>query len=331
MANHFKNLLCSFFVVITINSANAGSDTVNDGLPVKSFHFVWRAESPVDIFNIIKILDSNDFSKLYIGLTKSVCLDYEFWDCEEAIWTAEDLNLIIEHAQSYGFDVALEIKMLNKIKKSFKHLTNLKYNEETLDPELPEFSMLYDATFEYIGNVLGISEILLGYDEIYGFSNEDRFALEQTGQKMLPSNLFIDAVNTASVLGDIHGLSVAIWGDMLIDNVTLPCSGSKHNHGNSLTGYGENLLPYIPKNIKIIAWYYKETQSFCGMEILMQYGFTLAAAVLLPNETREKLLAYSYENKVPETIFTSFRFIRDKRVNSAKDLCNILKLGECSE
>ena len=147
---------------------------------------------------------------------------------------------------------------------------------------------------------------------------------------MLPKELFIDAVNTASVVGDIHGLSVAIWGDMLLDNNLLPCSGSKHNHGSSLSGYGQNLLPYIPKNIKIISSYYKNTQDFCGIDILIQNGFEVAVAVFQPTETRDNLLAHAYKNKIPEAIFTSFRFIRHKR-NSPSDLCNMLELGDCSE
>ena len=330
VASHFRRLLFVLLAIMVTSSATSGSHNQNNAFQKKSFHFVWRGESLDKISDIISLLERNSYHKLYIGLTKSVCLEYEFWDCGEAIWTADELLLIIAKAKSHGLEVVLEIKLLNKIKKSFKHLPHLLYNDETLDPGIPEFSLLYDATFEYVVNDLGISEILIGYDEIFGFSNKDKLVLEQIGQKMLPNELFIDAVNTASVVGDIHGLSVGIWGDMLLRNTSLPCPGSKHNHGSSLSGYGQNLLPYIPKNIKIISWYYRNTQYFCGIDILIQNGFQVAVAVFQPNETRDRLLAHAHKNNIPEAIFTSFRFIRHKR-NSPSDLCNMLELGDCSE
>ena len=303
----------------------------NTKIDQKSFHFVWRNESPAFLYEMIQMLDKNNFDKLYIGITKSVCLEVSYWDCGVSMWSADELIQVIEYAKSYGLIVAVEIKMLNKTKKSFGHLKTMHINDETLDPEAAEFTDLYNKTFEYVAKVLGVSEIVIGFDEIYGFSSKEKLALEKANQIMLPSSLFIQASNTAYVLGLVNNLSVTIWGDMLIDNDSLSCPGSKHNHGSSSTGYNSNLLPYIPKNIKILAWYYNNTSSFCGIDLLRGYGFSVAVAVFKPNETRENLLNYASENNVNETVFTSFRYIRHKDIETADDLCKLLELGDCGE
>ncbi|MDC1500150.1 hypothetical protein N8388_02725 [Octadecabacter sp.] len=258
-------------IIITLNSSLIGASALevpSNNTDQKSFHLVWRNETPAFLRNKIQMLDENNFDKLYIGVTRSVCLEYKYWDCRSSIWSAQELISIIEYAQSYDLIVAIEIKMLNKTKKSFEHLKNMHFNDETLDPRTPEFVDLYNTTFKYVANVLGVSEIVIGFDEIYGFSSKDKLALNKADQLMLPSSLFIRAVNTAHVLGIINDLSVSIWGDMLIDNNSLNCPGSKHNHGNYFTGYNSELLPYIPKNVKVISWYYKNTNSFCGVDLL---------------------------------------------------------------
>ena len=319
-----------FLVFLYSNEAYALQDS-NTRIDQKSFHFVWRDESPGFLYEMIQMLDKNNFDKLYIGITKSVCLRVTYWDCEVSMWSADELIEVIEYAESYGLIVAVEIKMLNKTKKSFGHLEKMHFNHETLDPEASEFIDLYNKTFEYVAKVLGVSEIVVGFDEIYGFSSKDKLALEKSNQLMLPSSLFIQASNTAHVLGIINNLSVTIWGDMLIDNDSLSCAGSKHNHGSVLNGYNSNLLPYIPKNIKIISWYYKDTSSFCGIDLLRENGFLVAVAVFKPNKTRQNLLTYASENKINETVYTSFRYIRHKNIETADDLCRMLELGDCGE
>lgn len=295
----------------------------------KSFHFVWRDEGPGDVRDAVLMLRDNGFSKIYIALTQSTCLSYDYWDCSSARWSDGDLKGIIDFARSNGLDVALEIKMINKVKKSFRHLDSMLFNDETLDPDHPAFEALNDATFRYVSKALGVTEVLIGYDEIYGFSGKDKESLRTSGQQMLGPNQFVRGLTIARSVAARYGIQIAIWGDMLIDNANLACSPSRHNHGSSTTGYGQNLLPYIPRQIAIIAWYYKDTSAFCGIDQLRDYGFPVRAGTFQANETRRALVAFAKRSQLPEMVYTSFRFFRSNKIKNSQALCEFLELGPC--
>ena len=295
----------------------------------KSFHLVWRSEDPDKLYDTISLLRRNNYKKIYIGLTKSICLDFELWDCKNTKWNSDDLRRIIDFAKLNMLEVAIEIKMLNKVKKSFSHLEHMLYNKETLDPANQDFSKLYDQTFEYIAKALQIKEVLIGYDEIFGFSKKDRGALNVLEEQMLPPGLFMEGLRTAARFSERHGLHISIWGDMLIDNYFLKCTGSQHNHGSISSGYGQGLIEQIPPGITVILWYYKNTLEFCGAEQLLASGFTVKFAVKQPNETRQAVLAYAETIDVHEVIYTSFNLFRDTETNNATEVCEVLGLGDC--
>lgn len=324
--------LMLFVSLVAIAPRSSGSQT-NEALNsfAKSFHFVLRDEDPSQIRDMVLMLKRNGFSKLYIALSKSTCLGYEYWDCSSATWSEKNLKEIIDFARSEGLEVSLEIKMINKVKKSFGHLSGALFNDETLDPDNPIFEALYEATFRYVSTTLGVREVVIGYDEIYGFSENDQKALQVSGQKMLGVDQFVKGLEIAQKSAENNHIQIAIWGDMLIDNRYLDDGGSRHNHGSELNGYGQIILPFIPNEIVIIAWYYEDTNTFGGIETLRKFGFNVRAATFKPNNTRRALVEYADQVGLPELIYTSFRFLRSKEIKDNLELCKFLQLGPCCE
>ena len=245
----------------------------------KSFHLVWRRESPVKIRDTITVLSRNGYSKLYIGLTKSICLEFEYWDCSSADWSTSDLSEIIDFAHRNGISVGLEIKMLSKMKKSFGHLNEALYNTETLNPDLDIVGSIYETTFEYVSRTFMVSDLIIGFDEIFGFSAKGRKKLIAMEEKMLPADLFVRGLKIADNLSKKYKLPIAIWGDMLFDNELLVCEGSRHHHGSAGSGYGQSILVKMPPNVKVIAWYYDGPAPVCALDELRAVGAPIGFAV----------------------------------------------------
>ena len=84
------------FVLLLVSASKATSENVY-------FHFVWRDQSVDHVLELTKVLSASGFSGLTIGLTKSLCLDYDQWDCVGSVNSQSDLKKVIKEIEKKNY------------------------------------------------------------------------------------------------------------------------------------------------------------------------------------------------------------------------------------
>lgn len=257
------------------------------------FHVVWRSQTVNQMLDLLTVLKEEKFTGLTIALTKSTCLNFYAWDCQSSVHTEADLIQLLTAAEGIGIKTELEIKLINKQKKSFSHLSKLLLNSETLDPTLINTQLIYQSLMEYVNKKLKVSHLIVGFDEIHGIREHEKTEIQgKHGDRILSSEEYLFAINYINYYANRNNISISIYGDMLFSKNETECAEGPSFHGELLEGYGEKLRKRIPKDIEIVNYFYFKSNNFCSLDILYEEFENFAVGIWRPNKVQRGVINY---------------------------------------
>ena len=257
------------------------------------FHIVWRAQTVPQMLDLLILLKEENFAGITIALTKSTCLNFYAWDCRSSVHAEADLLQLLTVAKQIGLKTELEIKLINKQKKSFDHLSHLLMNSETLDPTLIATQHIYQSLIEYVNKKLDITHLIVGFDEIHGIRDHEKTEIYgMSGAKILSAEEYLMAINYINYHAIQNNISISIYGDMLFSKSETECADGPSFHGDLLEGYGEKLRSRIPKNIEIINYFYFKSNNFCSLDVLSEEFEKFAVGIWRPNNVQRGVIHF---------------------------------------
>lgn len=273
------------------------------------FHMVWRAQTVPQMLDLLSLLKEENFTGITIALTKSSCLIFYAWDCRSSVHTEADLLQILTAAEKIGIKTELEIKLINKQKKSFDHLSHLLLNSETLDPNLIQTQHIYQNLLEYVNKKLKIKHLIVGFDEIHGIRDHEKTEIQSVvGAKILSSEEYLMAIKYINNYATKNSISISIYGDMLFSKRETKCADGPSFHGELLEDYGEKLRKRVPKNIEIINYFYFKSKNFCSLDILNVEFENFAVGIWRPNKVQRRVINFIKKSSIKNFKLYLFNF-----------------------
>ena len=198
-------------------------------------------------------------------------------------WTIAEIKEISQYAKSLGMEVWAG--MSTKFSpKQFPEL-NIMEGSTFYDPkDSSSYRLLFDY-YRLICEIYNPSTLIVGHDEIKGLSLYAEKYNESSSQL-----LKADIKRIYEFLSE-KGVSIGIWGDMLLDShIWEERVGNAHSKDGLLnSGSTHQIIDDIPKTIKIIDWHYRIKENYPSIKYFRDRGFEVYGCVWHEPETAKNM------------------------------------------
>lgn len=291
------------------------------GAPVRGLHLVLRGVAVDDVKRRIDLAAASGFNSLVMSLADGVAFASFPGDVRNDAWSIGELKDVVEYSRRRGIKVIPEIALLTHQEKFFqtRHRA-LMFNALTFDPRLEG---TYKLSFAYLDEVIAALHpdvIHIGHDEVAGWNEAHARRKLGPGEKMLPSELFVESVQRVHAYLKGKGIATWMWGDMLVSPGEFPGMLGKHLHGVA-PGYGRAVRMQLPKDIVICDGHYFDRQrEFPSVEVLRKEGFRVIGATWKTPATISNFSAYAAKHGADGMIATTWWHVQKNEWEVVDDL-----------
>jgi len=282
-------------------------------LPYRIVHFVLRGVSLETARGIVDTAKDSGFNAIQVTLSDGVVLEKSPWTPRKDAWSKAEFLTWVAYARSRGLEVIPEIQLLTHQEKFFQdNYPELMFNVVTYDPRKEG---VYRLVFPFLDEIIAAIHpniIHIGHDEAIGWNNVHAKKVLKPGEMSLPADLFLQDVLRIHGYLKSKGISMWMWGDMLLAPSEFTAMLDNHLHGVML-GYGKKMRDRLPKDIVITDWHYFDNQAdYPSMDVMQREGFKVIGSTWKKEAAIRNFTRYAHDHNAYGMMATTWFHVQRK-------------------
>lgn len=285
-------------------------------------HFVLRGVSLETARWLAERAKYYGYNSLQIQITDGVVLDRSPWGAFKGAWTKDEFIEYVAFVKDLDLKLIPEVKLFSHQEKFLKKkYPQYMHNSGTYNPESTQ--LYNEIVFPLIDELIEIiqPEIFhVAHDEVAGHNQKTKEKWLNENEFIAPASLYLQSILNLNQYINDKGLTMAIWGDMLLSQSEFPQMFKNHLHGNA-DGYGVELRKFIPKNVIVTDWqYFGRQKEFKSTKTFISEGFTVLPATWKSKKVIDNFTNYAYENNTAGMITTTWWHVQKNEWEKVEEI-----------